>query len=153
MFKVIYKHTKPLKHAKYIETLTNTLKKHDFSKILSWCLKLVQKYMRSGSPNKCYRIFSMFSIIWNCPKPFIKLKSTCFDHFSLMFFGLFSYFLTFCNKSEIAKLCSPRLQTSPACHIPRNLQILTNYINKNTIFQKFLQLTMFRSTFQKLSKS
>ena len=51
MFKVIPMHTKPLKHAKYIEILTNTLKKHDFSKNLSQDLILSKKYMRSGSHN------------------------------------------------------------------------------------------------------
>ena len=32
MFKVIYMHTKPLKHAKYNEILRNSWKKHDFFK-------------------------------------------------------------------------------------------------------------------------
>ena len=36
MFKVISMHSKPCKHAKYNEILTNTLKKHDFSKNLSF---------------------------------------------------------------------------------------------------------------------
>ena len=46
MFKAIPMHTKPLKHAKYIEILRHSLKKHDFSKILSYCLNMVQKYLR-----------------------------------------------------------------------------------------------------------
>ena len=44
MFKAICKHTKPLKHTKSIEILTNYIKKkHDFFKISYKCLKMGKK--------------------------------------------------------------------------------------------------------------
>ena len=46
MFKDIPMHTKLLKHAKYIEILRHSLKKHDFRKKLSYCLNMAQKYLR-----------------------------------------------------------------------------------------------------------
>ena len=44
------------------------------------------------------------------------------------------------------------MHTKPLKHT-KNMQILTNYIKKHDVFQNFLQMTLFRSTFQKLPKS
>ena len=44
MFKVISMHTKPLKHAKYIEILTNTSQNHDCFKI-SYRIRFLSKTM------------------------------------------------------------------------------------------------------------
>ena len=49
MFKAIYKHTKPLKHAKNMQILTNYTKKHDVLKISYKCLKMEKLFKNSHS--------------------------------------------------------------------------------------------------------
>ena len=83
MFKAICMHTKPLKHTKNIEILTNYIKKHDF----------FQKLLQISQNEKTFQKlpFSYFActFVWMFPT-FLKIQNllkACL----LMFFAIFNF--------------------------------------------------------------
>ena len=97
MFKAIYMHTKPLKHSKNIEILTNYIKKHDFSKNLT---KVSKWKIKSKTPILvfCMHLRMDVSYLFKNTKP---LKSMFFNVFWYFYLPPFCYFMIFSYKKEI----------------------------------------------------
>ena len=97
MFKAIYMHTKPLKHTKNMQILTNYIKKHDFCKFLT----KVSKWKKfSKTPILIFCMHLRMDVSFKNTKP---LKNMCFDCFCYFYLPPFCYFMIFSYKKEIAK--------------------------------------------------
>ena len=112
MLKGFPMHTKPVKHAKYIEILTKYIRKTRLSNKSILMSTFGQNFDALRSSCMACVIFVMFSTVSKSQKPSIKLKNTCFNHSSLMFF-----FMTSWNETDIAVSYNLK-NTQPKLHNP-----------------------------------
>ena len=124
MFKAIYIHTKPLKHTKNMQILTNYIKKKTiFSNNLTNVSKWKQK---SKTPILicCMHLRMDVSYLLKNTKP---VKSMFFDCFCYFYFCGFCYFMIFSYKKKIP-ICF--VWTTSAHGPPPPRRILTNIDNQ-----------------------
>ena len=98
MFKAIYMHTKPLKHTKSMQILTNYIKKHDFLKNSYKCLKM-ENFSKTPILIFCMHLRMDISYLFKNTKP---LKNIVFDSVCYFYLPPFCYFMVFSCKTEIA---------------------------------------------------
>ena len=97
MFKAIYMHTKPLKHTKNIEILTNYIEK-------TGCFKTSYKNQHFEALFKNRRSHNLRKRCASMPRTILKnkfllkwLKSACFAIFTFVFFAFYDFFIQIGN--------------------------------------------------------
>ena len=83
MFKAIYKHTKPLKHTKYMQILTDYIKKTRFSQ------NFIQMSQNGKTFQKLPFLYLACTFVWMFPTFFKiqNLSNACF----VIVFAIFTY--------------------------------------------------------------